>query len=81
MEVLDEQTGITMAALSRPLAFSETGIYDVLVPDKQPSMVFMGPCGAGIVEAISLTCSVCRCCWGSAVICWMTYGVAGLSID
>jgi hypothetical protein len=43
VEVLDEQTGITMAALSRPLAFSETGIYDVLVPDKQPSMVFMGP--------------------------------------
>jgi hypothetical protein len=43
VEMLDEQTGVTMAALLRPLAFSETGIYDVLAPDKQPSMVYMGP--------------------------------------
>jgi hypothetical protein len=43
VEMLDEHTGVTMAALSRPLAFSETGIYDVLVPDKQAGMVYVGP--------------------------------------
>lgn len=34
---------MTMGALLRPLAFVETGIYDVLVPDKQPSVVYIGP--------------------------------------
>jgi hypothetical protein len=43
VEILDENTGITMGGLLRPMAFIETGIYDLLVPDKQPSVVYIGP--------------------------------------
>jgi hypothetical protein len=43
VEMLDEQTGMTMGALMRPMAFVETGINDLLVPDKQPSIVYVGP--------------------------------------
>jgi hypothetical protein len=41
--MLDETTGVTIGALLRPMAFVETGIYDLLVPDKQPSIVYIGP--------------------------------------
>ncbi len=34
---------MTMGALLQPMAFVETGIYDLLVPDKQPSIVYIGP--------------------------------------
>jgi hypothetical protein len=43
VEMLDQRTGMTMGALLQPMAFVETGIYDLLVPDKQPSMVYIGP--------------------------------------
>jgi len=43
VEMLDEVTGMTMGALLRPMAFIETGIYDLLIPDKQPSIVYIGP--------------------------------------
>jgi hypothetical protein len=43
VEMLDEQTGMTMGALMRPMAFVETGINDLLVPDKQPSILYVGP--------------------------------------
>jgi hypothetical protein len=43
VEVLDERTGMTMGALLQPMAFIESGIYDLLVPDKQPSIVYIGP--------------------------------------
>jgi hypothetical protein len=43
VEMLDERTGATIGALLQPIAFTETGIYDLLVPDKQPSVVYMGP--------------------------------------
>jgi len=43
VEMLDQRTGVTMAALLQPMAFTETGIYDLLVPDKQPSVVYLGP--------------------------------------
>jgi hypothetical protein len=43
VEVLDQRTGLTMGALTQPMAFIETGIYDLLVPDKQPSIVYIGP--------------------------------------
>ena len=43
VEMLDETTGVTIGALLRPMAFVETGIYDLLVPDKQPSIVYIGP--------------------------------------
>jgi hypothetical protein len=43
VEMLDENTGITMGGLLRPMAFIETGIYDLLVPDKQPSIIYIGP--------------------------------------
>src|ERR1700737_3532500 len=43
VEMLDERTGMTMGALLQPMAFIETGIYDLLVPDKQPSVVYIGP--------------------------------------
>jgi len=34
---------MTMGALAQPMAFIETGIYDLLVPEKQPSIVYIGP--------------------------------------
>jgi hypothetical protein len=43
VEMLDERTGMTMGAMAQPMAFIETGIYDLLVPDKQPSIVYIGP--------------------------------------
>jgi hypothetical protein len=43
VEVLDARTGMTIAALQHPMAFVETGIYDLLTPDKQPSFVYLGP--------------------------------------
>jgi hypothetical protein len=43
VEMLDEKTGMTLGALPEPMAFVETGIYDLLVPDKQPSIVYVGP--------------------------------------
>jgi hypothetical protein len=43
VEMLDEVTGMTMGSLLRPMAFIETGIFDLLVPDKQPSIVYLGP--------------------------------------
>jgi len=43
VEMLDDRTGMTMGALLQPMAFVETGIYDLLVPDKQPSIVYIGP--------------------------------------
>jgi hypothetical protein len=43
IEMLDQRTGLTMGALIQPMAFIETGIYDLLVPDKQPSIVYVGP--------------------------------------
>lgn len=43
VEMLDQKTGITVGALLEPMPFVETGIYDLLVPDKQPSIVYFGP--------------------------------------
>ncbi len=43
VESLDENTGMTRANLLQPMAFVETGTYDVLAPDKQPSVVYLGP--------------------------------------
>lgn len=43
VEMLDERTGMTIGALLQPMAFTETGIYDLLVPDKQPTVVYIGP--------------------------------------
>jgi hypothetical protein len=43
VEMLDERTGMTMGALLQPMAFIEIGIYDLLVPDKRPSVVYIGP--------------------------------------
>ncbi len=43
VEVQDDRTGMTMGALSQPMAFIESGIYDLLTPDKQPSIVYIGP--------------------------------------
>jgi hypothetical protein len=43
VEMLDPRTGITIGALLQPMAFTETGTYDLLVPDKQPSVVYIGP--------------------------------------
>lgn len=43
VEMLDQRTGLTMGALIKPMAFIETGIYDLLVPDKQPSILYVGP--------------------------------------
>ena len=43
VEVLDEKTAITVGALEQPMPFVETGIYDLLVPDQQPSIIYMGP--------------------------------------
>ena len=34
---------MTMGAMPQPMAFIETGIYDLLIPDKQPSIVYIGP--------------------------------------
>jgi hypothetical protein len=33
----------SVSASALPMAFIETGIYDLLVPDKQPSIVYIGP--------------------------------------
>jgi hypothetical protein len=43
VEMLDQRTGATIGALLQPMPFTETGIYDLLVPDKQPSVVYIGP--------------------------------------
>jgi hypothetical protein len=43
VESLDQRTGMTLAALPQPMAFVETGIYDLLKPDKQPSVLYLGP--------------------------------------
>jgi len=43
VEMLDQRSGVTIAALPQPMAFTETGIYDLLAPDKQPSVVYLGP--------------------------------------
>jgi hypothetical protein len=43
VEMLDERTGMTLGALPEPMAFIETGIYDLLAPDKQPSILYVGP--------------------------------------
>ncbi len=43
VQTLDERTGVTAGALLQPMGFIETGIYDLLVPDKQPSKVYIGP--------------------------------------
>jgi len=43
VEMLDERTGMTIGAMPRPMAFVETGIDDVLQPDKQPSILYIGP--------------------------------------
>lgn len=43
VELFDERTALTMVAMPQPLAFAEAGIEDVLVPDKQPTLVYVGP--------------------------------------
>jgi hypothetical protein len=43
VERLDERTGMTTASMAQPLGFVETGIFDLLGPDKQPSLVYLGP--------------------------------------
>lgn len=43
VEMLDQATGMTIGAMSRPMAFIETGIYDLLAPNKQPSILYIGP--------------------------------------
>ncbi len=43
VEMLDERTAITVGALLQPMSFVETGIYDLLAPDKQPTVVYVGP--------------------------------------
>jgi hypothetical protein len=43
VEKLDERTGMTLASLLQPMAFVETGITDLLAPDRQPSIVYLGP--------------------------------------
>jgi hypothetical protein len=42
-ETLDENTGMTLAALAEPMAFVETGVRDLLAPDMQPSVLYVGP--------------------------------------
>jgi len=34
---------MTVGAMLQPMPFIEAGIYDLLVPDKQPSIVYIGP--------------------------------------
>ncbi len=41
--MLDERTGMTIAGMPQPMAFVESGIYDLLVPDKQPTVFYVGP--------------------------------------
>jgi hypothetical protein len=43
IERQDEATGMTYAAMARPLAFVEKGIFDLLGPEKQSSYVYLGP--------------------------------------
>ncbi len=43
VQMLDEKTGMTLGALPEPMAFIETGLYDLLAPDKQPSILYVGP--------------------------------------
>lgn len=43
VETLDQHTGMTVGAMPKPLVFTETGIFDLLEPDKQPSVIYLGP--------------------------------------
>jgi len=44
VELLDERTGVTMGALREPIAFIETGLYDLLATlPKQASIIYLGP--------------------------------------
>jgi|SRR5271165_5913575 len=44
VELLDERTGVTMGALQEPIAFIETGLYDLLATSlKQASIIYLGP--------------------------------------
>jgi hypothetical protein len=80
VEMLDERTGLTMGALPQPMAFTETGIYDLLVPDKQPSIVYIGPVEW---DRKAITATSCGFRWHrvSAVIASMTSARAALSIS
>lgn len=41
---MDEHTGVTMGVLQEPLAFIETGLYDLLdTTPKQPTVIYLGP--------------------------------------
>ena len=42
-DMLDTRTGMTLGALIQPIACVETGVYDPLVPDKQPTIIYLGP--------------------------------------
>ncbi len=44
IELLDETTGMTAGALDKPVAFMETGIFDLLDPTpKQATIAYVGP--------------------------------------
>lgn len=44
VEILDEGTGMTAGVLQKPMAFIETGLFDLLDTDpKQASIVYLGP--------------------------------------
>jgi hypothetical protein len=43
VEMLDERTGMTIAGMPQPMAFVESGIYDLLAPEKQPTVLYIGP--------------------------------------
>jgi hypothetical protein len=42
-DVLDPKTGATLGVMQEPLTFIETGVFDWRVPDKRPSVVYLGP--------------------------------------
>jgi hypothetical protein len=43
VEMLDQRTGMTIAGMPQPMAFVESGLYDLLVPEKQPTVFYLGP--------------------------------------
>ena len=44
IEILDEKTGMTAGALDKPVAFMETGIFDLVDPTpKQATIAYLGP--------------------------------------
>jgi len=43
VEMLDKRTGMTIAGMPQPMAFVESGLYDLLAPEEQPTVLYLGP--------------------------------------